>query len=63
VAARQQWFETDRVSIAKEHVKGWIVRGLGFTSRNPIGRCQLIASGKSHPQQCGAALGVEGPNA
>jgi hypothetical protein len=63
MAARQQWFETVRVSIAQEHGKGWIVREVGSTSRNPIGRCQLIASGKSHPQQCGAALGVEGPNA
>ena len=42
MAARQQWFETLRVSIAQEHGKGWIVREVGATSRNPIGRCQLI---------------------
>jgi integrase len=39
---RQQWFETLRVSIAQEHGKGWIVREVGVTKRNPIGRCQLI---------------------
>lgn len=42
MAARQQWFETLRVSIAQEHGRGWIVREKGATSRNPIGRCQLI---------------------
>jgi integrase len=42
MATRQQWFETVRVSIAQEHGKGWIVREVGSTSRNPIGRCQLI---------------------
>jgi hypothetical protein len=42
MAARQQWFETLRVSIAQEHGKGWIVREVGATSRKPIGRCQLI---------------------
>jgi len=42
MAARQQWFETLRVSIAQEHGKGWIVREKGATSRKPIGRCQLI---------------------
>ena len=42
MAPRQQWFETLRVSIAQEHGKGWIVREVGVTSRNPIGRCQLI---------------------
>jgi len=42
MAPRQQWFETLRVSIAQEHGKGWIVREVGATSRNPIWRCQLI---------------------
>jgi integrase len=42
MAARQQWFETVRVSLAQEHGRGWIVREKGATSRNPIGRCQLI---------------------
>jgi integrase len=42
MAARQQWFETLRVSIAQEHGKGWIVREKGVTSRKTIGRCQLI---------------------
>jgi integrase len=41
MAPRQQWFETLRLSIRQEHGKGWSVREIGSTSRNPIGRCQL----------------------
>lgn len=41
MAARQQWFDTLRLSIRQEHGKGWSVREIGATKRNPIGRCQL----------------------
>lgn len=41
MAPRQQWFETLRLSIQQEHGKGWSVREIGATKRNPIGRCQL----------------------
>ena len=41
MASRQQWFETLRLSIQQEHGKGWSVREIGATKRNPIGRCQL----------------------
>jgi integrase len=41
MAPRQQWFETLRLSIRREHGKGWSVREIGATNRNPIGRCQL----------------------
>jgi integrase len=41
MASRQQWFETLRLSIRQEHGKGWSVREIGTSSRNPIGRCQL----------------------
>ena len=41
MAARQQWFDTLRLSIRQEHGKGWSVREVGVTKRNPIGRCQL----------------------
>jgi integrase len=41
MAPRQQWFDTLRLSISQEHGKGWSVREIGATSRNPIGRCQL----------------------
>ena len=41
MAARQQWFETLRLSIAQEHGKGWSVWEVGATKRNPIGRCRL----------------------
>lgn len=41
MASRQQWFETLRLSIRQEHGKGWSVREIGATNRNPIGRCQL----------------------
>lgn len=41
MASRQHWFETLRLSIRQEHGKGWSVREIGATNRNPIGRCQL----------------------
>ena len=41
MAPRQQWFETLRLSISQEHGKGWSVREMGASKRNPIGRCQL----------------------
>ena len=41
MAPRQQWFETLRLQIRQEHGKGWSVREIGATNRNPIGRCQL----------------------
>ena len=41
MAARQQWYETIRLSIQQEHGKGWSVREIGATKRKPIGRCQL----------------------
>jgi integrase len=41
MAHRQLWFETLRLSIRQEHGKGWSVREIGATKRNPIGRCQL----------------------
>ncbi len=41
MAPRQQWFETLRLSISQEHGKGWSVREIGATARNPIGRAQL----------------------
>jgi hypothetical protein len=41
MAARQQWYETVRLSIQQEHGKGWSVREIGATKRKPIGRCQL----------------------
>jgi len=41
MAPRQQWFDTLRLSISQGHGKGWSVREIGATSRNPIGRCQL----------------------
>ena len=41
IAPRQQWFETLRLSIRQEHGKGWSIREIGATKRNPIGRCQL----------------------
>lgn len=41
MAPRQQWFETLRLSIRQEHGKGWSIREIGATKRNPIGRCQL----------------------
>jgi integrase len=42
MAPRQQWFETLRLQLRQQHGKGWSVREVGATSRNPIGRCQLI---------------------
>ena len=42
MAPRQQWFETLRLQLRQQHGKGWSVREIGATSRNPIGRCQLI---------------------
>jgi hypothetical protein len=41
MAPRQKWFETLRLSIGQEHGTGWIVREIGATARNPIGRAQL----------------------
>ena len=41
MASPQQWFETLRLSIQQEHGKGWSVREIGATKRNPIGRCRL----------------------
>jgi integrase len=41
MAPRQQWFETLRLQLRQEHGKGWSVREIGATDRNPIGRCQL----------------------
>jgi hypothetical protein len=41
MASRQQWFETLGLSISQEHGKGWSVREIGATARNPIGRAQL----------------------
>ena len=41
MAARQQWYETLRLSIQQEHGRGWSVREIGATRRKPIGRCQL----------------------
>ena len=41
MAPRQQWFETLRLQLRQEHGKGWSIREIGATSRNPIGRCQL----------------------
>ena len=41
MAQRQQWFEILRLSIQQEHGKGWSVREIGATARNPIGRAQL----------------------
>ena len=41
MAPRQQWYETLRLTIRQEHGKGWSVREIGATNRNPIGRCQL----------------------
>jgi hypothetical protein len=41
MASRQLWFETLRLSIRQEHGKGWSVREIGVTARNPIGRAQL----------------------
>jgi len=35
-------FETLRLQIRREHGKGWSMREIGATNRNPIGRCQLI---------------------
>ncbi|MCP9803711.1 hypothetical protein KBY75_09025 [Cyanobium sp. T1G-Tous] len=41
MAQRQQWFEILRLSIQQEHGKGWSVREIGATERNPISRAQL----------------------
>jgi integrase len=41
MAARQLWFETLRLQLRQEHGKGWSVREIGVSSRNPIGRAQL----------------------
>ena len=41
MAKRQHWFETLRLQIRQEHGKGWSLREIGVTSRNPIGRAQL----------------------
>jgi integrase len=41
MASRQQWFEILRLSIQQEHGKGWSVREIGATTRNPVGRAQL----------------------
>ncbi|MEY3963080.1 MAG: hypothetical protein RLZZ106_335, partial [Cyanobacteriota bacterium] len=41
MAARQLWFETLRLQLRQVHGKGWSVREIGATSRNPIGRAQL----------------------
>ena len=41
MAPKQQWFDTLRLSISQEHGKGWSVREMGASKRNPIGRCQL----------------------
>lgn len=41
MAPRQQWFEIVRLQLRQQHGKGWSVREIGATSRNPIGRCQL----------------------
>ena len=41
MAARQQWFETLRLQLHQEHGKGWSIREVGVTPRNPIGRAQL----------------------
>jgi integrase len=41
MAARQQWFETLRLQLRQEHGKGWSIREVGVTPRNPIGRAQL----------------------
>lgn len=42
MAPRQQWFETLRLQLHQEHGKGWSIREVGVTPRNPIGRAQLI---------------------
>jgi len=41
MAQRQQWFEILRLSIKQEHGKGWSLREIGVTARNPVGRAQL----------------------
>ncbi len=41
MAQRQQWFEILRLSIQQEHGKGWSIREIGATARNPVGRDQL----------------------
>lgn len=41
MASRQQWFEILRLSVQQEHGKGWSVREIGATTRNPVGRAQL----------------------
>lgn len=41
MAPRQQWFDTLRLQLRQEHGKGWSIREVGVTARNPIGRAQL----------------------
>ncbi|QBE68369.1 integrase [Synechococcus sp. WH 8101] len=41
MAPRQQWFDLLRLQLRQQHGKGWSVREIGASSRNPIGRCQL----------------------